>query len=117
MPKTKLKDLTATQITRISGIREALKEVEFGQASYDLVVGTDQFKLLLAERISAHFGNTGLSFLVGNSTLAIQNVGKTMFFNVGGTNVVGHDGVNMFIVLAGTTYKFATAAGTTFGIN
>lgn len=112
MPKKKLRNLSFTDRELINKVRWALKNVDFGTAIYDLVTGTDE-ATYRAERILAHFSNTGLSIVVGNSTMAIVNVGKTMFFNVGGTNVFGSDGVNSFVVVGGQTYAFAIGPGTT----
>jgi len=104
--KTKIKSLTLTQITQISGTRWALKQVDFAQAIKDALTGVDEVTIK-AERITAHFSDVGLSFVVGNTTTAIVAAGATTFFNIGGTNSFGSDGVNSFLIDGGVVKLYA----------
>jgi len=106
MPKIKIRNLTLRQITRISGTRWALKEVNFAQAVKDALTGTDEVTIK-AEQITAHFSNVGLSFVVGNTTTSIVADGATTFFNVGGTNSIGSDGADTFLIDGATVKKYA----------
>lgn len=98
--KVTIKNLTALQRERMSVMSELFAEVDFGNAIYDALVGTDVVTLK-ADQITAQFGDTGLSLIVGNTTVSITNDGLTTFFNVGGTNSIGSDGVDTFLIDGG----------------
>lgn len=124
MPKTKVKDLSEFQMQKLQRMGKNMRETEFVRAVFDLVAGTDEFKLLLAERIQAAFPATGLTVIVGSTALVLSIDGATLALGfakpvtgVATTNVFEFDGTDSYVRVSGTMYKLirgpATGAGQT----
>lgn len=124
MPKTKIKDLSSFDLSKLERINKYLRDTQLITSLFNLVVGTDEFKLLLAERINAAFPATGLTITVGNTALAFAIDGATFAVRfakpatgVAGTNIFEFDGTDSYVRVAGTLYKLiigpATGAGQT----
>ena len=109
----KLINMSQAVRNRLNGSLQALKEINLGTSLFNLVMGTDEFKKVLTDQISALYPNVALTFVVGNTSCFLSHAGKTAFWGVGNTpQMWGFDGVDTYVRISGALKKITLVGST-----